>query len=246
MPNKIISRTSPYLNLIKANSDRGEKIKVQAKEDGEADIFIYDVIDSWYGIGPQEIADALAEIKAEVINLHINSPGGNVFDARAIKTALDKHSAKVIAHIDGVAASSASWLPMDCEEIRIARGAMIMIHNSWTFVIGNAKELKREAGLLEKIDKNMAADYVRRSDKSIKEIQSFMAEETWFDADEALAAGLVDSIYEPGKAEENAQASRWDLSAYKNAPKVERTEEKKVEDNRATYENRLKFYELSA
>lgn len=231
-----------WVNLLIDNKDIKKTIKAEVSGDGEeATIYLYDAIDSWYGIGPQDIADLLAEITAKTIHLRINSPGGNVFDARAIKTLFDQHPAKIIAHIDGVAASAASWIFMDSEEIEISRGAHIMVHNSWTCVCGNAEDFLREATLLEKIDKSMRDDYIRRTNASESQVKEWMEAETWFDADEALEARLVDSIFEPEKnTEETAKASRWNLSAYKNAPKIEADE---VEDNRAVYENRLNFYE---
>jgi len=95
MLNNHLKNLPQIFSLIIDNKGRGEGVKAEVSADGEeATLFIYDVINSWYGISPQDIANALSDIKAETIHLRINCPGGNVFDARAIKTLIDQHSAK--------------------------------------------------------------------------------------------------------------------------------------------------------
>src|SRR5690606_10741716 len=83
----------------------------------ETTLWLYDVIgaDAWGGVSAAQFVQDLAAIETPVIHLRINSPGGDVFDARAIATALREHPARIIAHIDGIAASAASYVALHVE-----------------------------------------------------------------------------------------------------------------------------------
>jgi ATP-dependent Clp protease protease subunit len=125
---------------------------VQAADSKEATLYIYDAIVSseweaeyWGGVCPQQIVPQLLALDAQVINLRINSPGGDVFAAQAICTALKQHKAKVIAHIDGVAASAATSIACACDEVVMADGAMYMIHNAWTIAMGDRNDFLETA-----------------------------------------------------------------------------------------------------
>ncbi|WP_395698747.1 head maturation protease, ClpP-related [Methylocella sp.] len=114
---------------------------VVAGSDGSATIYLYDVI----GCGAIE-ADALVKeldaLDARRIDLRINSPGGDVFAARAIKTALERHPAKVTAYVDGLAASAASVVMLGAERVLIAPGAFVMLHQPWTVAAGDARTMR--------------------------------------------------------------------------------------------------------
>ena len=159
----------------------------------------------------------LAALDADEIHLRIDSPGGDVFAARAMQTALSEHKARVIAHIDGLAASAATFLVMGADEIRMTSGALFMIHKGWTFTAGNADDMRKEAALLDKVDDAIAADYANRTGKDKAALIELMAAETWFSASEALENGFIDSIVET-IAEKSAR-NVYDLSVYQNAPR---------------------------
>lgn len=193
---------------------------VSNKTDKQAEVYLYDaIVDSdleaeWFGgVAPKAFVQAIKDIDADVIHLRVNSPGGSVFAARAMEQALRDHKAKVVAHIDGVAASAASFLVMAADEIVMAPGALMMIHKAWTISMGNADDLIQTAGLLEKIDNTLAATYSERSGQDADKIMSMMEAETWFTAQEAVDAGFADSISESVKARQS-----WNLSAYEKAP----------------------------
>lgn len=209
-----------YWKVLALNKGRGEFKAVAAKD--EATVYLYDSIvntadeAAWFGgVDPKSFIDAIKGIDAPVINLRINSPGGSVFAARAIEQALREHPAKVVAHIDGYSASAASFLMMAADEINIASGAMVMIHKAWTMAYGNADDLSQTADLLAKIDSTLVDTYASRTKSDPKQIADWMAAETWFTAQEAIDAGFADQISQTkSKAE-----TKWDLSAYANAPK---------------------------
>lgn len=210
--------------LLADNKGRGQ-FRAEATAD-EATIYLYDTIVSdadtaaWYGgVDPLTFAKALAGIDAPIIHLRINSPGGDVFAAQAMAQALREHNAKVIAHIDGYAASAATEVAVAADEVIMAPGAMYMIHNAWTIAIGNKNDLIDTAALLEKVDTTLAEAYAQRSGADIQQVRDWMDAETWFSAQEAVDAGFADSVAEP---KNKASAStKWDLSAYTHAPKQE-------------------------
>ena len=108
-----------------------------AEGETSAEISIYDAIGS-FDVNAKQFVDELKEINADTINLRINSPGGSVIDGNAMFNALQRHPAKVVTHIDGLAASMASVIAMAGDEVHMADNALLMIHNPWTFSMGDA------------------------------------------------------------------------------------------------------------
>jgi ATP-dependent Clp protease protease subunit len=201
-----------------AISNTASGFRVEQTED-VATVYVYSVIGGWWGdISAEAFAKEIAAITAKTIHLRINSPGGDVFEARAMCTALRNHPAQVIAYVDGLAASAASYLMLASEKVVMADGAFVMIHNAWGLVMGNKHDLRETAELLDKIDQSIIADYKKKT-KNDTDWAALMDAETWFDAKEAKAIGLVDEI--DGAAEEqaeDAQAKAWNLDAYDKAP----------------------------
>jgi ATP-dependent Clp protease protease subunit len=192
-----------------------------AMTDGRAEIFIYDMIgeDFWTGGGVTAMmfVEALSKFRgAETIHLHINSPGGDVFEARAITAAMLAFPGKFVAHIDGLAASAASYIAARCDEVEIAPGAFIMIHNGWTIAAGDRHAMNECAGLLEKIDASICADYVVKTGLEPAELSAMMDAETWLDADKAIEMKFADRLAEKTQAVGNT----WNLSAYSQAPEI--------------------------
>ena len=194
MPKKIQDRFDKFLDMLGDN----RTYEIKNESDDEATIYLYDVIGEGFydeGISAKQFAIDLDGIKASTIHLRINSPGGDVFDARAMQTALNQKDAKIIAHIDGWAASAATYIMLAADEIEASEGAIIMIHNAWGMAIGNKNEMRDMADLLAKIDDGIAKDYIDKTDQSPKQIAMWMDAETDFTAQEALHAGFIDSIY---------------------------------------------------
>jgi len=219
----------------KRNFSEGNKanaaINIQ-KEKNEATIYLYDEIHWLFGIDAQEFVKELNQITADTIHLRINSPGGVVYDGRAIQTALKQHPAKIIAHIDGVSASAATTVMLGADEIEMADGAFLMIHGAAAFldILGyfSAGEMKSLLGDIEesierlvKIDEAIIKDYAKKTGKTESEITAVMTnkdgkpKDAWFTAQEALDFGLIDRIYD-GEPVEN----KWDFSMYENAPET--------------------------
>jgi len=230
------------LQLARDNASKSKPLRAEASGD-ETTLYMHGVIGGFWGdIDETEFAKTLAGITTGTIHLRIDSPGGDVFAARAMMTAIAQHSAKVIAHVDGMAASAATGICMACDEVEISQGAGFMIHNAWTVAIGNKSDMLDTAALLEKIDAGLASDYARRTGKTSDDVVALMDAETWFTADEAVENGFADRKVEVVK---ERSKNTWNLSAYKNAPKTEKPEADDVDVAafRNTLERRLSLLE---
>lgn len=184
----------------------------------EATLYIYDAISKDWGVSASSVIRALADAEgAKTLNLRINSPGGDVFEARAIVAALKRFDGHVIAHVDSLAASAATTIALAAHEVVIAKGGLFMIHNASTIVWGDKNAMRTTADLLDKIDADIVDEYTTKTGKTADEVQAWMDAETWFTAQEALDQGFVDRI-----ADDNAtknKATAWNLAGFKNAPK---------------------------
>ncbi len=189
--------------------------RIENKAEKEATVYIHDEI-GYYGVKASEFVKALNEITAKTINLHINSPGGNVFDGVTIYNALRDHKATIKVKIDGLAASIASVIAMAGDTVDIAKNAMMMIHRAWTIAAGNANEMRKTAEVLEKIDKGtVIGTYADKTGLDEKKLVELVDAETWLTADEAKDLGFVDTI----GGETDAKAC-WDLTRYNNVPQA--------------------------
>jgi len=191
-------------------------ITFKALDAGEAEILIYDEIDPFWGTGAKDFAEGLKALGAvTTIHVRINSPGGDVFDGVAIYNQLAQHSAKVIIHVDGLAASIASVIAMAGDEIHLAENALMMIHDPWSFTGGTAADLRAMADLLDTVATTIVTTYAARTGRDAEDIRAMMAAETWMDATEALDQGFADLITEAKR-----MAARFDPQAFgfKNTP----------------------------
>jgi ATP-dependent Clp endopeptidase proteolytic subunit ClpP len=171
--------------------------KIENKTD-KAEIWIYEEIgeDFWTGGGvtAKNFQKELSAITAKQIDLHINSPGGSVFDGVAIYNLVKQHPANVTTYIDGLAASIASVIALAGDRVVMAENALYMLHNPSGMVMGTAADMRALADVLDKIRGTMAGVYSGKSGKPEDEINELLDAETWLTAVEAHAAGFVDEI----------------------------------------------------
>jgi ATP-dependent Clp endopeptidase proteolytic subunit ClpP len=171
--------------------------EIKAKAD-KAEIWIYEMIgeDFWTGGGvtAKNFQKELAEIKASQIDLHINSPGGVVFDGITIYNLIKQHPANVTTYIDGLAASIASVIALAGNKVIMAENALYMIHNPTGLAMGTATDMRSLADILDKIAGTMITTYSTKSKKPEEEIKAMLEVETWMTADEAKEAGFIDEI----------------------------------------------------
>lgn len=205
------------LNLLAANARKGE-----FRAEGNT-IYLYDVIVSskaeaeWFGgVDAESFVHALRGMTGDVA-VRINSPGGDVFGAKAMAQAIREYPGTVTAHVDGYAASAATFLTSAADKTVMAAGAMLMIHKAWSIAMGNSDDFMSTAALLDKIDGTIAETYAAAAEARGAEPQDFaalMAAETWLTGEEAISAGLADEVI----VESVKAFAAWDLSVYDNAP----------------------------
>lgn len=180
-----------------------------------AELYLYDVISADWGISAGQVIDAIDQAKgSEVLTLYINSPGGDVFEARAIMAALSRFDGKTVAQIDSLCASAATSIALACNEVHMAEGALFMIHNASGAVWGDKTAMRDTADLLQKVELSIITDYTQKTGKTDAEIAALMDAETWMTAQEALANGFIDSVTNPKSKPSNS----WNLAAFRNAP----------------------------
>lgn len=166
------------------------------------EIDVYGVIgDEWDGgITPKMLRNAIKNSgNYESVNIYINSPGGSAFDGIAIYNQLKAIKKPVSVYIDGEAASAASVIAMAGDELIMRSGSMLMIHNASAISFGNKEDMKKSAGILDRVDSQLASIYAIKTGMNVDEIKKLMDAETWMDGQEAIDFGFADRI--EGEAE---------------------------------------------
>ena len=196
-----MSTKAPFYTLRNA----GEK---------KAELLLYDVIGFGWDIDITALSiakelNAMGEI--DVIDVRINSPGGNVFHGLAIYNLLKDHKAEVHVYVDGLAGSIASVIAMAGDKITAAENAMIMIHNPAIHAQGEEKDLLRAIDQLRAARASILGIYTARTKLDAKKISDWLDAETYFGAPDALKEGFITHV-SPNKA----IAANFDASAITN------------------------------
>lgn len=213
----------------------------KALANNEAELSIYGEIASssggWFSDGTEvtptgfkEELDALGDVN--ILNVYVNSPGGDVFAGQAIYSMLRRNKATINIHIDGLAASIASVIAMAGDKIHMPNNSMMMIHNPWSGCCGNAKDFRKMADDLEKIGLSIQETYLAKAaNVKQEELVTLLDAETWLTAKECLDLGLCDVVEE----EKAIAASIKDfeiLNKYRNTPKFIKVEDAENEANK--------------
>jgi ATP-dependent Clp protease protease subunit len=165
---------------------------------------------------PKEVREKLDKCKAEEVEIHINSYGGETFSGVAIYNLIKQSGKRADVYIDGIAASAASIIAMAGNRIVMPDCAMMMIHRAWTFAFGNGTELAKVADTLLKIDEAVLNSYTGRFNGTKEELGALLDGETWMTAEEANEKGFCDEVIasaEPNKTEKE-QAKTKALLGY--------------------------------
>ncbi|WP_078430476.1 head maturation protease, ClpP-related [Alkalihalobacterium alkalinitrilicum] len=193
--NEKFNSLPPIERVFKAETSNGDATKLT----------IYgDIGESWWGeyITASDVERELKNITSSTIDVHINSYGGDAFDGIAIRNQLKDHPAKIIVHVDGIAASAASIIAMAADEIIMGVGSMIMIHEGSTFAWGTKTDLRKTLNALEGLDNSIIDVYMTRYKGDRSEIETMLVNETWFTSSEAVEVGLADKVNEDVKEDE--------------------------------------------
>jgi ATP-dependent protease ClpP protease subunit len=165
-------------------------------------LYVYDVIGGWDN-DAGDFVKAVHALDAEAIDLHVNSPGGFVYDAVAMFEALKAHPATVNVHIDGLAASAASFLAQAGDSRTIAKAGRMMIHDAQMIAMGSPADLREAADLGDEVSNDIAAIYADRAGGKPAAWRSAMTATTWYSAGEAVDAGLADRVAGKDSAPDN-------------------------------------------
>src|SRR5690625_980053 len=199
MPFRKLFKNQKYLNEL---DEIEHEFKTETTED-IVEITIYGDIGSyWWGsTSASDIKKVLDEHKGKDVIVNLNRPGGDAFDGIAIYNQLKKHDGKVFVNVDGWAASAASIIAMAADELIMNTGTMMMIHEASVIAWGTKKKFKSVLNSLEGLDSSLADIYMTRFKGERSEIETFIENETWFTATEAVDIGLADKVNEVDEPE---------------------------------------------
>ncbi len=198
-----------------------------------SEVYLYDEIvqekyKDWdgveHGFAPDDLAKELhAAEKDDTVDIFVNSPGGSVFAAVAMTSEIKRASqrgVKVNAHVDGIAASAASFLIMACDSVNMYDGTMLMVHKPMSFCFGNADDMLKCAEDLEQIlDGTCMPMYRSKLKGDDEELKALIAKESWLSARQA--AEIFEITIKDGSkdAKDLLDASVIAKFGYKNVPK---------------------------
>lgn len=169
-----------------------------AADEGVSELYLYDVIGGfWGGIDAEWLRSRLDTLKGagtKRLNIFVNSPGGDVFESKAMLSLLQRFKAEKVVYVDGLIASAATFVAMAADRIVTAPHATWMIHEAWGWAGGNAKAMREYAELLEMVSGDIAGIYAARTKQPLAKLLELMAAETWMTAAEAKDLGFTDSV----------------------------------------------------
>lgn len=209
------------------NNNMGFRLEFKTNKAGKkGEVMVYSVISStqWWGdeVTSQGFDKALKELgDVDEITVRINSPGGAVNEAIAMRTALMKHSAKKTIDIEGSCCSAATLIAcLPGATVRMAKGSDYMIHRCSWAVRGQAKDMLSAYNSMINTDNDIADIYAERTGMTREECLDLMDKTTWYNVDQALAAKFVDEVIEAADGEEPIAACAVTEDVYKTMQAV--------------------------
>ena len=185
------------------------------QNNNEVDIQIYGDITSWdwyeSDVSSYTLSKQIEGLECDVINVYINSYGGEVAEGLAIYNKLKRHKAKVRTVCDGFACSAASVVFMAGDERVMSTASLLMIHNAWTWASGNAKDLRKQADDLDTITQASINAYMQEVNITEEELKEMLDNETWIAPSEALEKGFITTITNEKDAEQVSQSVKKSL-----------------------------------
>jgi len=145
-------------------------------------------------ITAKSVMAQLSEISGDV-TVRISSGGGDVYEGIDIMQTLKNHDGEVTVIVESLAASAASFIAVGgADRVLMRESSELMIHRAWTFTDGNADDVRKTLEDLERQDNKLARIYAGKAGGEIQDWLDAMSAETWYTAEEAVAAGLADGI----------------------------------------------------
>lgn len=187
---------------IKAGPRWYEIHNQEGSDDEPARIRIYGIIGGGFftkGVTAEDFVEELDQITASEIEVLINTRGGSSFDAVAIYNALRSHDAHITTKVEGVALSAGSIIVQAGDNRVMLGGTQMMIHKPWLLAIGDSDEMRKLAEILDVQDDIIAGIYTQRTGRPKDHWIGLMGEESWYNAEDTVKAGLADEVVEPSR-----------------------------------------------
>lgn len=185
------------------------------QNNNEVDIQIYGDITSWdwfeSDVSSYTLSKRIEGLECDVINVYINSYGGEVAEGLAIYNQLKRHKAKVKTICDGFACSAASVVFMAGDERVMSTASLLMIHNAWSWTSGNANDLRKQADDLDKITQASINAYMQEVNVTEEELKQMLDDETWITPQEALDMEFITTIVNEKDSDKASQSVKKSL-----------------------------------
>lgn len=192
------------------NQGKRDWYKIIRNQAGPSQVMIYDEI-GYFGVTAQNFITDVAAAE-DPLEVHLNTPGGEVFDGLAIHNALKPRQPEIV--VDSLAASIGSVIAMAAGpgKLVMARHSQMMIHLGFGQCVGDAADMRKAADILDRISGDIAGIYADRTGAGASYWLSLMKDETWFGAQEAVDKGLADRVQGA-----DTVSNTWDLTVFRNA-----------------------------
>lgn len=187
------------LNNLRVKEPIQSRVTVDEQSEDRISLLLYGDISSYSwgdGISLDSVVEALSGRTAAIIDVYINSYGGDMFESIAIKNYLIRRPEKIVTHVDGIAASGGSLIAMAGEEIIMPKDSQMMIHNPWTLGYGNAEDFRALADELDKANTSVQETYMNHFNGERETLIDLLDNESWLTAEEALSYGLATKVTE--------------------------------------------------
>jgi len=213
--------------IVNGETPGNDIVDYDGESDYNGEMLVYGEIGTdWLGnkgVDAKDFKTELDKLSGKSVLVRIHSPGGNVWDAFAIRGYIQEHG-KVDTRVDGVAASAASVIFQGGKKRIMCQASEQMIHKTSALVAGKAEDMREMADRLDAHDKTLAKMYANRSGNTVEEVTAMMDKETWMDGEECKANGLCDELIEeePEESVKNQMSQlgniKDSLSRYRHVP----------------------------
>lgn len=230
-----MTKLAAIFNVIRNHAGNGRWFEIKnTTKDKVAEITIMDEIGGW-GVNAGPLCRHIKSLGDDVrIKLHIFSPGGDVMEGNEIYNALKAHKGGVDVTCGAMCASIATVIACAGDTIKMAKNGLFMIHNPWTFAMGEADDLRRLASVMDKMKENITDAYAERTGMPKEDLAVLMDKESWFTASEAKDQGFINDVLDWEDPEGDTIKDRFDLGKFKNAlPALSRLPQKQVQNKPA-------------
>lgn len=182
-----------FRSFKNAAGEEETELRIEGEIVSNDDAWLYEWLDIHH-TSPNAFRDELAQHEGKNITVWIDSWGGDVFAAAGIYNALKEHKGEVTTKIDGKAVSAGSVIAMAGDNVLMSPVGIFMIHNPWSMALGEAKDMRHMADVLDEVKETIMGAYQLKTGMSRNKISRLMDEETWMSARKAKAEGFVDDI----------------------------------------------------